>query len=264
MNKITRKYIFFIIIIISLVLYFYLNTTKIYNINVIEDDINIKNLKKQLDLCVKNRVPTVIKNGLKYFPEIHKWNEEYIYKKYGDKKCSVATDGKRVERHFTDKNMNYKEYFEKNKNLYLFSRESYHKKKLNTYIDDLTFPNPFFNKKEIHHNVFYTGPESSGILPHSHGDAFNLMLYGEKKWILFDYNNKTGKLNDFYERKYKKNIEWKNWYKNEYKNLISKTDVIEFIQYPNDIVFVPRGYLHSVYNNKNTMGILIEKIEKYI
>ena len=48
------------------------------------------------------------------------------------------------------------------------------------------------------------------------------------------------------------------------KNLIYKTDVIEFIQHPNDIVFVPRGYLHTVCNNKDTMGILIEKKEKYI
>ena len=71
-------------------------------------------------------------------------------------------------------------------------------------------------------------------------------------------------MTETYGKKYKKNIMWKNWYKNEYKKLISKTDVIEFIQQPNDIVFVPNGYLHTVYNNKNTMGILIEKKGKNI
>ena len=85
------------------------------------------------------------------------------------------------------------------------------------------------------------------------------MIYGEKKWILYDFNKITAELTETYGKKYKKNIMWKNWYKNEYKNLISKTDVIEFIQQPNDIVFVPNRYLHTVYNNKNTMGILIEK-----
>ena len=259
---IDKKKIYFVIIVISICIYLYLITKKIYNINILEYGEN--DIKNKLDLCIKRRIPTLIKNGLKYFPELQKWNEEYIYKKYGNKKCSVAKDGKRIEKHFNDKNMNYKNYFEKNKNLYLFSRESYHKKKVNTYIDDLTFPNPFFNKKDIHHHVFYTGPKSSGILPHNHGDAFNLMIYGEKKWILFDSNIITQKINRFYEKKYKKNILWENWYKNEYKYLISKTNVIEFIQNPNDIVFVPRGYLHTVYNNKDTMGILIEKIEKYI
>ena len=257
---IDKEKIYFVIIVISICIYFYFITKKTYNINILEYgendikkiyNINIleygeNDIEKKLDLCIKRRIPTLIKNGLKYFPELQKWNEEYIYKKYGDKKCSVATDGKRVEKHFTDKNMSYKEYFEKNKNLYLFSREKYHKKKVNTYIDYLTFPNPFFTKKEIHHNVFYTGPESSGILPHYHGDSFNLMIYGEKKWILFDSNKITRKINKFYEKKYKKNILWKNWYKNEYKYLISKTNVIEFIQNPNDIVFVPRGYLHTV------------------
>ena len=43
--------------------------------------------------------------------------------------------------------MTYKEYFEKNKNLYVFSREQYDITKKNTYIDYLRFPNPFFNKK---------------------------------------------------------------------------------------------------------------------
>ena len=85
------------------------------------------------------------------------------------------------------------------------------------------------------------------------------MIYGEKKWILYDVNKITAELTETYGKKYKKNIMWKNWYKNEYKKLISKTDVIEFIQQPNDIVFVPNGYLHTVYNNKNTMGMLIEK-----
>ena len=160
--------------------------------------------------------------------------------------------------------MTYKEYFEKIKNLYVFSREQYDITKKNTYIDYLRFPNPFFNKKDIHHYIFYTGPKDTGILPYAHGDVFNLMIYGEKKWILYDFNKITAELTETYGKKYKKNIMWKNWYKNEYKKLISKTDVIEFIQQPNDIVFVPNGYLHTVYNNKNTMGILIEKKGKNI
>ena len=43
----------------------------------LEDNISIINWQNQLNSDVVKIGTTVIKNGLKYFPEIHKWNEEY-------------------------------------------------------------------------------------------------------------------------------------------------------------------------------------------
>ena len=95
--------------------------------------------------------------------------------------------------------MNY--IIKKLKNLYVFSREQYDITK-NTYIDYLRFPNPFFNKKDIHHYIFYIDFKRYFILPHAHGDVKNLMIYGEKKWILYDINKITAELTETYGKKY--------------------------------------------------------------
>ena len=42
------------------------------------------------------------------------------------------------------------------------------------------FPNPFFIKTNIDKYIFYSGPKYTGSLPHSHGEALNLMVSGQK------------------------------------------------------------------------------------
>lgn len=203
-----------------------------------------------------NRQPTLIKNGLKYFPKLKKWNIDYIIENYGEKSCSYSYHARPVR---SKLECNYKTYFENYNKTYTFTRKIFDINEKNTFIDDFTFPNPFLCIKDLDKQIFYCGPAYSGALPHSHGPALNLMVYGRKRWIFFDTLNEIGKkLENKYYQKYPKDVTWMDWFKIEYKNLKQQTNIIECIQEPNDIVYVPDNYNHTVFNMKDTMGIVVE------
>ena len=107
--------------------------------------------------------------------------------------------------------------------------------------------------------LFFAGLKNTAALPHSHGAALNLMVYGEKKWIFFDSNTPTGTtIEQFYYKKYPKHEEWINWYNQEYDKLKLSIPIIECIQELNDIVYIPNKFNHTVLNIEETMGIVVE------
>jgi len=225
-----------------------MNIINIENMDTEELINNLINIKK-------NRTPTIIKNGLKYFPKIQKWNEKYIIEIFGDNMGSITIkNDARPEAYFNYYNISYKDYFDKYTDTLSFTRKNFTEQDKNTFIDDIEFTNPFFTKNSIISYIFYTGPINSGLLPHKHGDVFNLMVYGEKKWIFFE----NDELNKYYKFKYPNHILWQDWYDNEYETLKKTNNIIEYIQEKNDIIYVPRNYIHTIVNKKKTMGIVIE------
>ena len=205
----------------------------------------------------ENRIPTLIKNGLKNFPELKNWNTEYIIKKYGKTNCIYTNDARPVSSRLT---ATYTDFFYNlsNKN-YTFTRKMYDINNTLDFIDDFTFPNPYFSKNEIEKHIFYSGPATTGALPHSHGAALNLMIYGKKKWIFFDKITHIGKkLEQYYYKNYPPKSQYNDWYNSEYDTLKKTIPIIECIQEPTDIVFVPNQYNHTVLNLETTMGIVVE------
>tara|TARA_R110000765_G_scaffold187129_1_gene292740 strand:- start:676 stop:1386 length:711 start_codon:yes stop_codon:yes gene_type:complete len=218
----------------------------------------------------ESRTPTLIKNGLKYFPKLKKWNKDYIIEKYGELTCWYSNDARPAYYNLTT---TYKEFFNNlsNEN-YTFTRKprlSRLKKDSglvnnpntdnNDFIQDLTFPNPLFTELEIRFLQFFAGPKKSGALPHAHGQVLNIMVYGRKKWIFFDGEADVAKnLVDGYAKNYPTKSQWGDWYDSEYSNLTSVIPVIECIQEQDDIVFIPKNYVHTVLNLQDTMGVVIE------
>ena len=68
------------------------------------------------------------------------------------------------------------------------------------------------------------------------------------------------KLQRDYYNNYGENKLWIDWYNNEYENLKKSIKIIEYTQEPNDIIYIPYNYSHTIFNNKETMGIVIEII----
>ena len=202
--------------------------------------------------------PQLIKHGLKHFPQLHKWNKEYIKNEFGDISCNFSFDARPVRSKNTTTYDNYIKTLSDQS--YSFTRVHYNHQ-TDKIIDDIDFPNPFFSKKEIDKYIFFCGPSHSGALQHSHGPALNLMVSGKKKWILFDSTTEYGaRLQAYYYNKYPSNTQWIDWFTKEYKQLKenSHVKIYEFIQEPGDIVFIPDKYNHSVFNMKDTIGIVIE------
>ena len=211
--------------------------------------------KLEFEEIQKKRIPTLIKNGLKDFPRIKEWNKDYILKKYGKSMCNYSYDSRPVR---SKSICSISEYFNNYPDSYSFTRKKFNPLETNVFTDDITFPNNLFYKKDIDKSIFYCGPSHTGALPHSHGAALNFMVYGKKKWIMFDTKTELArKVQQYYYEKYPSAI-WMEWFKAEYKNLKENIPILECIQEDNDIMFVPDGYNHTVFNMKPTMGVVVE------
>jgi hypothetical protein len=218
----------------------------------------------------ESRTPTLIKNGLKYFPKLKKWNKDYIVEKYGELTCWYSDDARPASTNLTTtykdffNNLSDKNYaFTRKPRLFRLKKDSGHSYNPNTnnndFMQDLTFPNPLFSELEIRFLQFFAGPKKSGALPHAHGPVLNMMAYGRKKWIFFDNESDVAKnLVDGYTKNYPVKSQWSDWYDSEYSNLIGAVPVIECIQEKNDIVFIPKNYVHTILNLQDTMGVVIE------
>jgi hypothetical protein len=204
----------------------------------------------------KLRVPTFIKNCLRYFPDLQKWDAAYIADKFGDHSCTYSNDARPVR---SKLETTYSDFFNRlADDFYLFSRSEYDSKNPR-FISDFSFPNPLFRKSSIERHIFFAGPSQSGALPHSHGAAFNFMICGLKRWIFFDSSSDMGhKLEQFYYAKYPKDAQWIDWYNNEYEDLKKRIAVYECVQEPHDIVYIPEKFNHTVCNVNETLGIVVE------
>ena len=115
--------------------------------------------------------------------------------------------------------------------------------------------------------MFINGPKDTGVLPHTHSHAINILKEGKKKWI-FEVNQ-TSKLSlsvrELISIINKKNndkddkyilLKWMDWYK-YYNKKYNKLACIECVQEPNDIIYVPHLIPHTVYNLEETIGLVI-------
>ena len=201
---------------------------------------------------VRLRTPKLYKGILStYFPTIASWTSDYIINKYGTRTCKYSFHGRPVAQ---DNETTYSNFFNNNVG-YTFTRTS---SASSYFVDEVDWDvNTLFTKDDILRTIFFAGPKNTGALPHRHGDAFNLCVEGKKQWIMFDTITKEGlDLQKRYKRDYPVGSLWKTWYDNEYKSI--NVPIIEFTQLPGDIVYVPRGYSHTVYNHEQTLGIVFE------
>ena len=118
------------------------------------NNINILNSlsKEEFNIIQQNRIPTLIKNGLKYFPKLQKWNIHYIIDNYGDSSCNYSHYTRPVRNYTTT---TYKNFFNNNyTNSYTFTRTPFNINDSNTFIQDISFPNPLFKKTDISYLLF--------------------------------------------------------------------------------------------------------------
>ena len=219
---------------------------------------NTTNLIDNIEYNKKNRIPTIYKNAVKVnFEIMNTWSIPYIKQKFGNQDCRGYFSNKFIIKSplescydYLSKSIPYK--------------YTLHRLGNNTFDNDLTFPNVFFKKKDLISNIFYEGPENTGVLPHSHlGGAYNIMIYGFKEWTLFDMTSQDGyKMHEYLQKEYTNTSTFLEFYKN-YNIIIDKLNdnnipVLRGIQEPGDIVYVPEGYEHFVFNKSKTLGLVVE------
>eukprot|EP00163_Fabomonas_tropica_P024301 TRINITY_DN419_c0_g1_i11.p1 TRINITY_DN419_c0_g1~~TRINITY_DN419_c0_g1_i11.p1 ORF type:complete len:825 (-),score=156.94 TRINITY_DN419_c0_g1_i11:157-2631(-) len=94
---------------------------------------------------------------------------------------------------------------------------------------------------------FYLGPAMSGAPVHYHRSAWNILIYGKKRWFVFpqQYTHFT-------------NTPIVDWLQNGYQEAKEKKQVLECIQYPGDIIYVPNHFGHGVLNLRESVGYASE------
>ena len=111
-------------------------------------------------------------------------------------------------------------------------------------------PPAVLNEEVTHINTlklqFYLGPPLSGAPVHFHRNAWNVLVYGQKRWFLYPPDKAF----------YSKEPVWK-WWKESYRR---SPDALECVQYPGDMVFVPDMWGHAVINLRESVGVASEFI----
>lgn len=208
------------------------------------------------------RKPLVIRNGAKNWPLMKLWTENYLISQGGGYQCNIIHDSRPASS--KDRTL-LKHYFALHKDKSTLTLDNYDPNSKIFFLEDITLPNICFNEKDISRFFFYHANKNGGTLPHSHGDAFNILREGEKRWVMHDASIKTDPkgnniMMSFYKQ-YPAGTHAKEWFSNELKTISKKVDkVSQCIQRAGDIVFIPADYSHAVLNNSEVMGLVVETI----
>jgi hypothetical protein len=108
--------------------------------------------------------------------------------------------------------------------------------------------NPIYekNKDTVHLRQLGLGPPGSGAMPHYHGEAVNILLFGLKLWTIWSPQHAAfsgANARDFYEHAVNGGGEFPS---------------ISFIQEPGDLVYLPAFYGHATLNLADSFSIAIE------
>ncbi|CAG2218394.1 unnamed protein product [Mytilus edulis] len=101
-------------------------------------------------------------------------------------------------------------------------------------------------------SIFFLGASSSGVSFHKHADAWNGVIYGEKRWFLYPVNHTPpgGVYPGFTQ------IEW---FEKVYPLLPESEKPIECVQKAGEILYLPEGTYHGTINMGDTVAIGIQR-----
>jgi hypothetical protein len=91
------------------------------------------------------------------------------------------------------------------------------------------------------------GQANAGVPPHGHTAAWNVLLFGKKRWFLSapSDNQKLGSNGDHIST----------WLDGAYNTRRKEGKVIECVQEPGDLLFIPQGWAHGTLNLEPALAI---------
>ena len=123
-----------------------------------------------------------------------------------------------------------------------------HPKQHEALLNDIPKLGYFSNLVEVH-TQFYQGPAGTGAPMHLHTDAWNCLVYGEKRWFLMPP----------FQGAYSA-MPVRQWVDELYPSM----KVLECMQRAGDILYVPKYWSHAVLNTRESIGIAREFLNPYL
>mmetsp|Transcript_2583 Transcript_2583/g.5889 ORF Transcript_2583/g.5889 Transcript_2583/m.5889 type:complete len:575 (-) Transcript_2583:159-1883(-) len=108
-----------------------------------------------------------------------------------------------------------------------------------------SFAQLFANKSYALDTQLFLGPEGAGSPMHFHNNAFNIVVFGAKRWFLLPPT----------QRVYSK-VKAQNWAHSQTRRV--RKSVLECVQNEGDIMYVPFAWAHGVTNLADTVALTLE------
>ena len=123
-----------------------------------------------------------------------------------------------------------------------------HPKQHQLLLNDIPKLGYFSNLVELH-TQFYQGAAGTGAPMHLHTDAWNCLVYGEKRWFLMPP----------FQGAYSA-MPIRQWVDKQYPSM----QVLECTQRSGDVLYVPKYWSHAVLNTRESIGIAREFLNPYL
>lgn len=223
-------------------------------------EIDKENRAEFLEKFYSTRTPVLIKNGAKDWPLMLNWSIDYIIENSGSYICNIVKDSRPAS---ASEKTTLRNYFKFSSDYSTLTLENIDSKQIAPFLKDIPLPNAIFSQKDIYRYFFYNSNKDQGTLPHNHGDAFNILQSGLKHWIFYDADLNQAPIG-FQEmqrtfKKYPIGSYAKDFFTKELNTLNKNVrDLVECIQEPGDIIYIPRQCCHAVLNLEKVMGIVFE------
>jgi len=116
------------------------------------------------------------------------------------------------------------------------------------------------------HLAISIGSDLQGLTFHHHREAWNVVIFGAKRWILWDF----ARWKDTGDMQWKLTRDWRNsahvtgaeWIRRLYPEPERKEEIRNFghdcIQHAGDMMFVPHRWMHMVVNIGDTVSVISE------
>jgi len=190
----------------------------------------------------------------RYRYNLDHWDKDFILNKFGEFEARVT---RHLKAYYPDIECSVSEYFDEhyinNYQMMTIIENPYSHMTIPEDWEDIDFPLAL---------LFY-GNKTTGTGPHFHESAINYLISGSKKWMIWGPDNGGEELTTRLRHEYNDKTCHEFW-DEEYNNSIKKfkddgNQVWEFVQYPGDVIVVPKFYTHTIINLENhtcALGIL--------
>jgi hypothetical protein len=108
------------------------------------------------------------------------------------------------------------------------------------------------------HPYLYLGPADSGLWFHRHGEAWNGLVFGRKRWMLFPPTWKSPRLG-IGDPDTKTPLGLRRWLKEYHPKLAGGALApLECAQTAGDVVYVPANWIHATNNLNDCVGVAVD------
>jgi ribosomal protein L16 Arg81 hydroxylase len=207
------------------------------------------------------RVPALLKGACGNWTFMQKWTLDYLTGELGDFQCTIARDSRPA---LSKEKCSLRQYYRDYSHLstMTFVQFDAAKDALPKFLQDIPLPNPFLTRNDIDTYFFFHANEGGGGLPHCHMDAFNLLQYGTKHWVLYDADpelNPQGweTLKRCHEV-YGAGTFSHDWFVEGPQQVRREgITLYECEQHAGDIVYIPEHFSHAILNRAQNQGMVI-------